>query len=123
MIQAAHQEHDDQAQPVNQCTEQAEGRAGLQQQEHQPRDAEQGADAVGNGVADLLHYRPFRRLVDRCGTFFHPDTSSEKQQGKDTTKPVRIPHNSGRKTIDRGAAVLIKSTLIIRREDTRDAAG
>ena len=41
MVQAAHQEHDNQAQAVDQGTEKAGGSTGFYQEQHQPRDTEQ----------------------------------------------------------------------------------
>jgi hypothetical protein len=46
-----------------------------------------------------------------------------KQYKKHTTKQRRNLLKNGSETIDREETVLIKYALIIRREDTRDAAG
>ena len=67
MVQAAHQEHDNQAQAVDKGTEKAGGSTGFYQEQHQPRDTEQRADPVGNGVADFFQDGPPRRFVHDPG--------------------------------------------------------
>ena len=71
MVQAAHQEHHDQAGPVDDRAQQLYRRSRTQKQQHKARDSEQRADSVGDRIADFFKDGTLRRFVRRPGTVFH----------------------------------------------------
>ena len=78
MIQAAHEEHHDQAEPVDDRAEQACGSTGFQNQQYQAGNGEQCTDTVGDSIADFFKNGPFRRLIEFTGIFFHDSYSCKR---------------------------------------------
>ena len=69
VVQAAHKEHHDEADTIDQRGAELQPRIGPKQQQDQGRDGEQGADTMANSVADFLEDRAFRRFLSRGFVF------------------------------------------------------
>ena len=75
VVQAAHQEHQDHAQAVNDGAHDLRPCIGTDQHQHRPGNGCQGAHAVGGRVPHLFEHRPFRRLFPGLFRPFVPGSS------------------------------------------------
>ena len=80
MIQAAHEEHHDHAETIDDGAQGTGRCTGFNQEQHQACNGEKGTDSMGDRVADFFQNGSFRRLIEDTGIFFHDISPQEKQK-------------------------------------------